>query len=100
MKGEVRPLKTQIHEGAYAPSLCFLGQIMRKKIYYNPEIRLSGEYYERALAHLENEVSYLREQRHLSKEADRLYCQALKALEVFKTTKRLGDAIFVAKLRG
>lgn len=73
---------------------------MRKKVYYNPEVRLSGKYYQRALAHLENEVSYLKEQRHLSKEADRLYCQASKALEVFKSTKRLGDAIFVARLRG
>lgn len=72
---------------------------MRKKI-YNPGTKLSGEYYQRALEYLENEVSYLKEQRHLSKEADRLYCQASKALEVFKSTKRLGDAIFVARLRG
>lgn len=67
---------------------------------YNPGMKLSGEYYKRALNHLNGEISVLKEQRHLSQESNKLYCEMEEALEEFKSTKLLGDALFCARVRG
>lgn len=73
---------------------------MKRQTIYNPGMKLSGKYYERALNHLNSEIGALKEQRHLNKESDKLYCQMEEALEEFKSTKLLGDALFCARIRG
>ena len=73
---------------------------MKRQVIYNPRMKLSGEYYKRALNYLNSEISVLKEQRYLNKESDKLYCQMKEALEEFKSTKLLGDALFCARIRG
>jgi len=77
-------------------------QKMTRKVIYQPNhnLKLKGKFYERALQYLSQELALLEEQRHMSEEANQRYLEMEASFSRFKSSRRLGDAIFCARIRG
>ena len=63
-------------------------------------IRLRGEYFDRAKTYLFEELSLLEEQIHLSPRAEELYYNLQNAISRFLETCLLSDALICANIRG
>ena len=72
----------------------------KQQVRYNSSMKLEGELFERALQYLTQELEMLKEQRGLSKEANKHYLLMEESLQTFKSSKTLADAMLCARIRG
>jgi hypothetical protein len=61
---------------------------------------LQGHQYQAAIAHLQVGIADLEEQKHLSREAERLLNKTKRAFERFQYSHALEDALRCARIRG